>query len=516
LSTARQLTAAALLLSASTIASRLLGFARDAVIAFELGAGAATDAYHAAFFIPDVLNYLLAGGALSITFIPLFSRHLAAGEADRGWLLFSRVVSILGMALLAATALAWVAAPTLIALWYDAFSPEQVALTTQLTRIVLLGPLFFLVGGLLNATEMARKRFAAAAIAPLVYNACIIAGGLLFGPRLGVAAFSWGAMVGVVLGPFLIPLLYARAEARLTLSFDVHDPDVRRFFYLALPLMLGITLIFFDQRLCERYARGEGVITWLNNARRLLLVPVGVIGQAIGQAALPYLASLHAERKRDTFEQTLGDALRGTATLALVAATALAVASGPIVTLVYGRGAYTAFDVAQTATLLTILSVGLVGWAVQTVALRGFYAREVMWPPMVLGTLMVIGTVPLYAGLEQWRGASGLAIASSLAVTLNLLSILALYHRRFGQGLWAPLALGLRDGALAAVPAGLLTVAALFGSERMFGTLGAGWMFGIATLVFGPVAVGVLVRTTGPAAQAVRRRLQRLSARRKE
>ena len=514
LSTARQLTAAALLLSVSTIASRLLGFARDAVIAYQLGAGAATDAYHAAFFIPDVLNYLLSGGALSITFIPLFSRHLAAGDPDRGWLLFSRVVTLLGGLLLVATAAAWLAAPTLIALWYTAFSPEQVELTSRLTRIVLLGPLFFLVGGLLNATEMARKRFMAAAIAPLLYNLCIIAGGLLLSPTLGVAGFSWGAMAGVVLGPFLVPLLYARAEVQLTLSLELRDPDLRRFLYLALPLMLGVSLIFFDQRLCERYARGEGVITWLNNARRLLLVPVGVIGQAIGQAALPYLTSLHQASDRDGFERTLGDAIRGTTTLGLVAAAALALAAHPIVALVYGRGAYTALDVQHTATLLSILSIGLVGWAAQTVALRGFYAREVMWPPMLLGSLMVLASVPLYAGLEARWGARGLAGASALAISINFATVLALYHRWFGHGQWRAVGLGVRDGLYAAAPAGALTGGVLFGVERNVGPLPAGVVFAIAAGVFGPVALAILVRTSGPAASAVRSRLRRLQRRR--
>ena len=112
-----------------------------------------TDAYYAAFFVPDLLNYLLSGGALSITFIPLFARYLQEGDAARGWRLLSNVVTILGGALLVATAAAFVSAPTLIAAWYPDFDAAQVELTVKLTRIVLFGPLFFLVGGLLRRRD---------------------------------------------------------------------------------------------------------------------------------------------------------------------------------------------------------------------------------------------------------------------------------------------------------------------------------------------------------------------------
>lgn len=513
MSATRQLTVSAALLSLSVVASRLLGFVRDAVIAYRLGAGLETDAYIAAFFLPDLLNYLLSGGALSITFIPLFSRHLEGGNAERGWQLFSRVVTLLGTLLGVASVAAWFAAPAAIRFWYPEFGPEQIALTTDLTRIVLAAPLFFLVGGLLNATEMAHKRFVAAALAPLVYNVCIIAGGLVLEPSIGVAGFSWGALAGAALGPFLVPALYARADARFRVDAAIDD-DVRRFFYLALPLMVGVTLIFFDQRLCERYATGEGAITWLNNARRLLLVPVGIIGQAIGQAALPYLATLHARGDERGFDDTIGDAVRGTATLALVAAAALALAAVPISELVYGRGAYTPTDVEHTGQLLAIFSAGLVGWSVQTVALRGFYAREAMWPPMLLGTAVVLLVLPLYPSLEARFGASGLAMASSLAVSANLASILILYRVVVGRSLVGPVVRGLADGAIAAAPAAAIAGAAhvwLFGPLQQTGASPL-LRFALLAMLYGAPAIGVLLLTGGPAARAVRRRLKRRTA----
>lgn len=518
MSASRQLTLSAALLSASIIASRLLGFVRDAVIAYRLGAGPETDAYHAAFFVPDVLNYLLAGGALSITFIPIFSRHLEAGAPQHGWRLYRRIVTLLGGVLLLATLGAWFAAPAAIELWYPEFDAEQVTRTTSLTRIVLASPLFFLIGGLLNATEMAHKRFTAAALSPLVYNVCIISGGLFLEPTLGVAGFSWGALIGAGLGPFLIPAVLARLHgeqgaARFRPELAI-DADVRRFFYLAFPLMIGVTLIFFDQRLCERYATDDGAITWLNNARRLLLVPVGIIGQAIGQAALPYLTTLFGSGDEEGFAATHANAVRGTTTLALVAAAALALAAHPIAAIVYGRGAYTPADVAQTGQLLMIFSVGLVGWTVQTVALRGFYARESMWPPMILGSAVVLAVVPLYPWLEGQHGAAGLAMASATAVTINLMSILVLYRIVVGHPIVRPLLRGIVDGVLASVPA----AAVAFGMHAIvFGELQtptrAILRFALLSATYGPIAIGVLLLTRGPAATAVRSRLGRVMAR---
>lgn len=508
LSTQKRISAVALLLSASLIVSRMLGFVRDAVISYRMGAGAETDAYHAAFFLPDLFQYFLAGGALSITFIPLFSRRLAAGEQADGWKLFSTIVSVLGSLLAASLVAAWVLAPMLIEAWYVDFSPEQVERTVALTRIVLPGPLFFLVGGLLNATEMAADRFTAAALGPLVYNLCIIFGGLLLEPFVGAAGFSWGALVGVVLGPFLIPLLYARRDVVFSWRFEPTDTDMRRYLALAFPLMAGVTLIFFDERLCQRYAGTEGAITWLNNARRLLLVPVGIIGQSIGQAALPFLARLNAESKHDVFEDTLSNTVRASAALSSFAAMALGAAALPIVALVFGRGAYTATDVAQTGAVLAILAAALPAWSVQAVALRGFYAREQMWPPMILGSVIVALTWPLYPTLSARFGVTGVATASAIALSINALSIVVLYRVMHGGPVLTRGLRGLLEGALAAAAPTALCV---WGFNRIetFETQPA-ILFAAMAAAYALLGLPILLAVGGPAAAAVRRKLSRV------
>ncbi|MFT6399109.1 MAG: putative peptidoglycan lipid II flippase, partial [Bradymonadia bacterium] len=209
MSNARELTSAALLLSLATVASRLLGFVREMVIAASLGAGSETDAYLAAFAIPDVINHFLAGGALTAALLPIFAKHLVAGDPERAWLLVSRVLSAAGIVLLIALGIGAIATEPILRFAYPGFDESQIALTARLTRIILPGPLLFTFGAIINATEQARKRFVATALTGLVYNACIIAGGLLGARHLGVEGFSWGVVAGAALGPFLIPIVFS-------------------------------------------------------------------------------------------------------------------------------------------------------------------------------------------------------------------------------------------------------------------------------------------------------------------
>ncbi len=175
----RHLLGAAALLAGSQVLSRLLGVARDAVLAAAIGRGAAADAYVAAFQIPDLLNHFLAGGALTIAFIPLYHRARARGGEPAADRLFASVLGTVGALALLATGVVWVFAEPLVALQFPRFSPEQQALTARLTRIVTPAQFFFLTGGILRAVLMAHGRFGAQAASGLVYNLGIIAGGLL-------------------------------------------------------------------------------------------------------------------------------------------------------------------------------------------------------------------------------------------------------------------------------------------------------------------------------------------------
>ena len=309
---------AAVILSVSVLLSRVLGFLREAVIAYSHGASAATDAYYAAFTLPDLMNYFLAGGTLSVTFIPLFSAFVSRGDEAGGWRLFSVVATTMGAALLVFTVLLELAAPQIVPLLVPGFDdPKQLELAVLMTRIVIPAQLCFYFGGLLQATLFVREIFWPAAIAPLIYNLCIILFGVLLDPWLGISGFAIGVVVGALLGPLGIPLWAARREVKFAPRFAPRDAGFRQFILLTLPLMLGVGLVTVDEWLLRYFGslHADGAITWLNNARKLMLVLFAVIGQAAGQAALPYLTRLFHEGREDEMAEmnratTAGEQLR--------------------------------------------------------------------------------------------------------------------------------------------------------------------------------------------------------------
>jgi putative peptidoglycan lipid II flippase len=440
-----RLGAAAVLLASSVLLSRLFGYAREALLAYRLGAGAATDAYYAAFQIPDLLNYLLAGGALSIAFLPIYTRHLARGADGEAEHLLATVLGTLGAIAVATTMLLWWFAEPLIALQFPRFDPETQRLTAHLTRIVLPAQVFFVTGGIINATLLAQNRFGAAAAAPLLYNAGIIAGGLFLTPRMdaGAEGFAWGALGGAFLGPFLAPLLGARGRVRLRLRFSLRDP-----------LMLGQSLLTVD----EWYQRWfgallhPGAVAHLGYARRLMLVPVAVVGQAIAAAALPTLSRLWADGRREQLDRLVLRTLQAGLGLAVLAAAAFMLFAREVVVLIYQRGAFTAADTSAVAAILSLLALAVPAWITQQIAARAFYARGDTWRPMILGTVIALVAIPLYLQLGRLWGVTGLAAAGSIGMSANAVATLALARRLHGAPKLGELfATAVRAAAIAAV-----------------------------------------------------------------
>jgi putative peptidoglycan lipid II flippase len=480
--------AAAALLAGSVLLSRVIGFVREGLLAYQVGATATADAYYAAFQLPDMLNYFLAGGALSTAFLPLYAK-LRAGDEAGGERLLATVLGTLGLLAVCATIALWLGADALIALQFPNFDPGKQALTVQLTRIVLPAQIFFVIGGVLQASLLARGRFVAAALAPLVYNGCIVLGGVLLAPQIGVAGFSWGALLGAVLGPFAIPWLDARRRVRIRIRVAPRDPQFVRYLVVAAPLMFGLTLLTVDEWY-DRYFGGllaDGAIAVLVFARRLMAAPVAVVGQAIGQAAMPALANLWAAGRAAELDRVLGLTLRAALALGILAGTATVALAGPLVELVYHRGAFTAEDAARVTWLLTIFSAAVPAWVVQQIAVRGFYARGQTWRPMLLGTGFAIAAIPVYLAFGWRFGVEGLAAAGVVAMTGNALATIGYARWLHGGPAFSPiLGTAWRAGGIAVV-AGVAARAVL--GERS-GMLGALTDLGIGGCVF--VGVGGL------------------------
>src|SRR2546430_2023802 len=308
---------ATLLLMSAVMLSRIIGYLREAYIAYAFGAGPQTDAYVAAFTLPDWLNYLVAGGTASITFISIYTRYVAEQREEQANKAFSVVITVMTAVLGAGVIAAEIFAPQILRIYFRNFSAEQLALCAYLTRILLPAQLFFYVGGIVSAVLFSKRLFLLPAFGGVFYNVFIILGGVALGSRLGIASLSYGALAGGVIGPFLLNVVgAARVGVRYRPSLDVRDAGFREWVWLSVPLMLGVSLVAADDWIMRYFANGlSGEITRLNYAKRLLAVPIAVLGQAIGQATLPFFARLYGEKKMEQFSATVSGAVYRTAAL---------------------------------------------------------------------------------------------------------------------------------------------------------------------------------------------------------
>ncbi|MBW3667548.1 MAG: murein biosynthesis integral membrane protein MurJ [Actinobacteria bacterium] len=410
--------AAAMVVSASVLLSRILGLGREALLATFIGVTEESTLYFDAFLIPDLLNYLLAGAYLTITLIPILSRHLERGDPEAASRAFTSVFRFVAWAIVALTALLWVLAEPLVALVFPEIEAQD--RLVSMTRLVLPAQIFFVLGAMLMAVQYAHRRFTIPALAPVVYNLGIIGGGLT-GALLGdpsPEAFLVGAVVGAALGNFALQWVGARRTGTWLTPVGKAESAVGEYLVLALPLMLGQSVAVLDEQFVRIFGQVEETATAaLSFARRLNMVPIGVIAQAAGVAAFPFLARL-AERDDDTeLVAMTSRAMRNTFFIAAAATAALVVLARPLVRLIYQYGRFEADDAGLVAGLLVLFAFSVPAWGVHQILARHFYAKRKMWTPVLVGTLFTMVAIPVWLWLYDLMGVEGFALASTLVMS---------------------------------------------------------------------------------------------------
>ncbi len=423
---------ATLLLMTAITLSRVIGYLREAYIAFAFGAGQQTDAYVAAFTLPDWLNYIVAGGTASITFISIYTRFTAQKREADAQKTFSIIITVMTTVLVIGTVIAEIFTPQFAGWMFHGFTHEQMHLCVSLTRILLPAQVFFYVGGVVSAVLLSNRLFLLPAFGPVIYNIFIVAGGVIAGHRMGIASLAYGALFGSVAGPFLINAIgAAKIGTGYRPSFDIKNPAFREWVRLSIPLMLGVSLVTADDWILRYFASsGVGDIARLNYAKRLFAVPIAILGQAAGQASLPFFSRLFGEKKFEEFAATVNASVyRITAASLLMTGLMMSVAV-PLVDLVYRRGHFTFADSQSTAVYFFWFSLSLALWASQALYARAFYASGNTLTPMIASSAITLGTIPLYALLFRTLSVTGLAIASDLGIAANAVAIAFLLHLR--------------------------------------------------------------------------------------
>ena len=423
---------AAMLLVSALCVSRLLGYVREAYVASVFGAGANTDAYIAAFTIPDTFSCMLAAGAVGITVTSILARYRAENREEVAQQGINVMMTVILMILALGITVLELTASKIEPYMFPNFTPGQLELCVRITRILLPGKIFYYFGGVYAAVLLSRRWFLVPSTVPLLYNVCIILSGVVAARRFGITSLAFGVVAGLFIGHFFLNAISAgRSGFHFRPSFDIHNPAFREWVRLSVPLGLGISILMADSLYQRYFASGSpGDISRLYYARQLFTVPLGILGQTAGQASLPFFARLFGEKRSKEFGATVNKAVTGIFTLSILGTAWFMAAALPVVDLVYRRGRFQFSDSQQTAVYLLCFSLALGFWAIQVLYARAFFAAGDSLTPMVGSTIVTIIAFPIYAVMFRMLSIVGLVIASDIAIVLDTTVLAVLLHRR--------------------------------------------------------------------------------------
>jgi putative peptidoglycan lipid II flippase len=434
-SAGRSLARAGLIVSGAFLVSRVLGYVRLVVIGNTFGASPELDAFFAAFRLPDLIFQLVAAGALSSALIPIVSGLFTTDERPRAWRVVSTVINLMMIGLAILAAVIFVTAPVLVPAITPGFGPVQLEKTIELTRIMLLSPIFLSLGAVATSVLNSGGRFAASAIAPIVYNLAIIGAALLLAPTLGVDGLALGVVAGS-LGHLLVQVSPLRTLGfRYVPRIESRDPQARRALTLMAPraIGLGVTQITFIVVTSLASLVGTGAVSDFNFAFALLQIPLGIIGVPLGIVLLPTLSRDAAVGREAAFADLLTRGLRLLIYVMVPIAVLSAVARDPIVEILFGSGRIRPADLEIIAVTLTAFLVGLTAHAMIAVLARAFYARQDTVTPVAAAVGAVIVNCTLAVILVSPFGLPGIALAIAIAAWGEALVLMAILHGRLAH-----------------------------------------------------------------------------------
>lgn len=538
-SPSRRLADAALFLSAATLLSRLLGLVREQVFAALLGAGFYGDAFTTAFRLPNLLRDLFAEGALSAAFQPAFQ----AVRKSAGFAAAQRLANLVATCLIAIVSvlviLGVIFAPQMVDQWATGFAlvTGKTELTVLLTRIMmpflLLVSLAALAMGMLNA----ERRFTPPALAPALFNLATVLTGLglwLFGiGRSRGAATAWAVATlcggALQLGLQLVPLY--RSGYRFVPVIDWRDKRLRGVLKAMAPATIGLMATQVNIYISSRFASTEqGATAWLYYAFRLMQLPIGMFGVAVGTVALQHAADTASESDLkaalDGVRETLRRGLRLVTFFSLPTAVAFYVLAEPIVGIIYQRGAFSAIDTQAAAVALRYYALGLLFYSAVKVVVPIFYALKLARVAVLATIVTVLASLLFNIALHPRYGYGVLALSTSVGAAVNLLVLLVVFIRWYGGLLQPAVVLALLRMAVAAaimglvlwIMAPLLLGPAVHAAGLLPGptkvplwraVIGMGLLVGIGGLAYGGLCRLMQVGEMDDLLSALRRRLPR-------
>jgi putative peptidoglycan lipid II flippase len=500
-SSAVALARAGLVVSGAYLVARVLGYVRVVVIGTTFGAGSDLDAFFAAFRIPDLLFQLVAAGAVASAVVPIVSGLIANGDAARAWRVVSTLLNLMLAALLVLALAAFVFAPQFVPAITPGFDDAQLAKTVELTRIMLASPILLALGAIATSALNADRRFAASAVAPIVYNLVIIGAAVLLSDSMGVNGLALGVVVGSfgLLAVQVPPLL--RAGFRYAPRIDLSDDQARKLLVLMGPRVLGLSASQITMVVMTSLASGValGAVSAFTIAFAVLQIPMGVIGIPLGIVIFPSLSRELAVGRTSSYLELVARSVRILLFVMLPIAALGAVLSVVAIDLLLGYGRFDSDAVQLTASTLQLFLIGLPAHATIGVLARAFYARQDTRTPVAAAILAVVINISLGVALVGPLGLPALGLGIAVGAWAEAILLLVVLRRREpALDVRGILGVGLRAMLAAAVAAGvaLAVAGAVIGTtpgDKVSFLLGGGLAAALGGLAYLAVAFALRI-----------------------
>lgn len=522
----RQIARAAGTVMAAFVLSNLVGLASQIIINHNFGTGNEIEAFNAANRVTDLLFQLMAGGALASAFIPTFTGLLTGNNRSGAWRLVSAVANLLVVILSLIGILVAIFAPWIVSnLLVPGFPAEKQKLVVSLLRVMMPSVVIFGLSGLVMGILNTHQKFFIPALTPSMYNFGKIIGVLVLGPRYGIYGLAMGVVIGAALHLTLqIPSLW-KLNGKYTVTLGRGFDPVREVIVLMGPRVFGVAIVqlnFWTNILLASFLP-TGSQAAITTAFTLMLMPEAAIAQSIAMAALPTFSAQVARGRPEEMRASLAASLRGVLLLAVPASAGLIVLRIPIITLLYQHGMFDAHSTQLVAWALLWYGLGLVSHSVVEIVSRAFYALHDTKTPVLVGAAAMTFNICLsilfagwyiqgshFPGLFTqigWAPHGGLALANTIATTLEMAALLFLMRRR----LYGLQGVRILKGFGAALASAVVMGAALYGWT--IGLTGKSvWLIGLGGVVLGVGVYGALIAwmrvpELQSLAAAIRRRL---------
>jgi len=433
----RSIASAAVILGAASLISRLLGLIRDRVLAGQFGAGNELDIYYAAFRIPDLVYSLLVAGAISAGFIPIFIDYLNKGKTEENsehWYLANSVLNIMTVSLIVICFLASIFTSSLVKLVAPGFSPDKLATTVELTRIMFLAPVFLGLSAVLGGILQSFRRFFVYSLGPIMYNLGIIFGALVLVRYYGLIGLSYGVVIGAFWHMAIqIPAAYM-CGFRWKPVFDFRFKGVKRILKVMPPRVLSLTLTHINFWIMTIMASflAVGSIAIYNLAHNIWSFPLGVFGISFVLAAFPRLSETAQKNDLVNFVKTFSLTARQILFFTLPAMIFFVVLRAQIVRVILGTGMFDWQDTVLTLETLAFFSIALFAEALILLILRGFFAWEDTKTPFLIGLIATVIRLSLAWFFSRSMGVPGLALGFSIGSLIYFFLLFMALRKKLG------------------------------------------------------------------------------------